>query len=984
MVRLLAFLLLTVSTTFAAEPLVHIVGDLAIPSGGAVSNAQIVLTPSAAFNLDDTITGGSGRHHVGQLPVTYNVSSASAISIYVAPNTGTYNQSPAGTYYTAKISANGKTYNATLQVGWSASDVRFADVIIPAATMAVTNPVVTSGSTMTGTLILAACPPEIMVPCATPTAPVTGTWYVGLAGGAYYYNGSTWVTVGGGGGGSVTTDSTLTGDGSGGSPLHVATGVLVHNSLSGLTTGDPHTQYAALAGTRAFTGDQSFGQHKLKDILLDPLTTAPTGALAGQVYVNTVTPTVNVSLSGVWVDLRARSTMTGTQLASTISDFTAAVITAGSGGALAYLPSVGGSVSGNVTLTSSAQIKNLRVDNLTSDPGSPTAGQTWINTGSNLYKWYNGAAVIQPLDRALHTGTQVAATISDFTAAVLAALSGATLTGNLSFGYNQAVQFVPEKLGSDPAAGHAGRLFYRTDLGRFRQDNGAAITDLGVGGAGSVVSSPITGSGLGGDPLTLDSSAVSHNALANLTTGNPHTQYVLASGATPLTGNWNLGGTYRITGSADPVDAQDLVTKAHVVANYVTKSTPAITGNMNFAQHEAQFMIIHQIAGDPPAGAIEGQVWENTSTHLLKSFTNGTTITITAGGAAPAAHAASHEGGSDPLDSYFAAVGGATFTGNVTGSFNQLVNWRLHNLASNPAAGHAGYLFWNTSSQKIQVDTGSTIGDITASSAIAIQSNGSAVGNASTINFVNSSVAIDGTTVTVTPTALAGAGAFSNLKAKVTGANTIWVRADSISLSNGSDWKNYSTVNVTLTISGSVGANGPDNSGGVDAANTWVACMLIGKDDGTIATLGVTNTAAPILPSGYTRYRLVTGARNDGSAAFIGMTQIGRNVRAGYENRLVTSGAATSFTTVNAAAFVPPWSFSANIFVQYVSGTSVFCQTRPDNLFDSDPSPTLIDSSTLGTGSAYNEMLTDTQTFDYRVTTGAIHIVVLGYEMSKL
>jgi hypothetical protein len=45
-----------------------------------------------------------------------------------------------------------------------------------------------------------------------------------------------------------------------------ATGQIAHSSLSGLTTGDDHTQYIRVDGTRAFTGDQSLGGFKITNV----------------------------------------------------------------------------------------------------------------------------------------------------------------------------------------------------------------------------------------------------------------------------------------------------------------------------------------------------------------------------------------------------------------------------------------------------------------------------------------------------------------------------------------------------------------------------------------------------------------------------------------------------------------------------------------------------------------------------------------------
>lgn len=54
-------------------------------------------------------------------------------------------------------------------------------------------------------------------------------------------------------------------------------------------------------------------------------------------------------------------------------------------------------------------------------PSSPVAGQQWFDSANSKFKYTNdGATFIDPLARANHTGTQLANTISDFTAAVSA------------------------------------------------------------------------------------------------------------------------------------------------------------------------------------------------------------------------------------------------------------------------------------------------------------------------------------------------------------------------------------------------------------------------------------------------------------------------------------------------------------------------------------------------------------------------------------
>ena len=66
------------------------------------------------------------------------------------------------------------------------------------------------------------------------------------------------------------------------------------------------------------------------------------------------------------------------------------------------------------------EIQNAKVQNLAADPSTPVVGQFWYNTTTGKMMWRGNAANIDPTARANHTGTQTAATISDFSASVQA------------------------------------------------------------------------------------------------------------------------------------------------------------------------------------------------------------------------------------------------------------------------------------------------------------------------------------------------------------------------------------------------------------------------------------------------------------------------------------------------------------------------------------------------------------------------------------
>jgi hypothetical protein len=66
------------------------------------------------------------------------------------------------------------------------------------------------------------------------------------------------------------------------------------------------------------------------------------------------------------------------------------------------------------------EILNLRIHQIAGDLGSPLEGELWYNSSTHLMKWYNGTGTIDPLARANHSGTQLAATVSDLASTVQA------------------------------------------------------------------------------------------------------------------------------------------------------------------------------------------------------------------------------------------------------------------------------------------------------------------------------------------------------------------------------------------------------------------------------------------------------------------------------------------------------------------------------------------------------------------------------------
>lgn len=66
---------------------------------------------------------------------------------------------------------------------------------------------------------------------------------------------------------------------------------------------------------------------------------------------------------------------------------------------------------------STFQLLNARLQNLGTAP-TGAAGRFYFNTATNRFNYHNGTAFVDPQDRANHSGSQLASTISDFNTAV--------------------------------------------------------------------------------------------------------------------------------------------------------------------------------------------------------------------------------------------------------------------------------------------------------------------------------------------------------------------------------------------------------------------------------------------------------------------------------------------------------------------------------------------------------------------------------------
>lgn len=150
------------------------------------------------------------------------------------------------------------------------------------------------------------------------------------------------------------------------------------------------------------------------------------------------------------------------------------------------------------------------------------------------------------------------------------------------------------------------------------------------------------------------------------------------------------------------------------------------------------------------------------------------------------------------------------------------------------------------------------------------------------------------------------------------------ITADELVLKDASG-NTFTAASVSLTVDMAVGgANGLDT--GAEASNTWYYGWVLAKGDGTICGVASTSSSAPTLPTDYVYKALVTAVRNDGSSNFVKFRQMGAMVYFEAAQAVLSSGTATTETSVSVSSFVPPpaqlFEMSAAFRVSNTNGSS--------------------------------------------------------------
>lgn len=164
----LALILLALAgAAHAATPLVHIVGDLLVPTGDGPRNATVLIYPSSVFTLDDTVNASLSRHLISTLVQRISVADTTNVSISLAPSSG-YNNEPNSTFYYVSVQTISGVFPTKWQVPWTVSALRVSDVTVVNPTPETTYSVTVTAGGPTGPV--------------GPTGPTGVTGPVGAAG----------------------------------------------------------------------------------------------------------------------------------------------------------------------------------------------------------------------------------------------------------------------------------------------------------------------------------------------------------------------------------------------------------------------------------------------------------------------------------------------------------------------------------------------------------------------------------------------------------------------------------------------------------------------------------------------------------------------------------------------------------------------------------------------------------------------------------
>jgi hypothetical protein len=275
------------------------------------------------------------------------------------------------------------------------------------------------------------------------------------------------------------------------------------------------------------------------------------------------------------------------------------------------------------------------------------------------------------------------------------------------------------------------------------------------------------------------------------------------------------------------------------------------------------------------------------------------------------------------------------------------------------------------------------------------------IGNGTNYTIVNITA---GSNLTITN----GAGTItivSNMPINyISNLSLTWASLTTITLATGQCRNSTNTFDIivtgsqTITVS-STGVNGLD--AGAVAASTWYAVFSIGDTTGSNTGKGLLSlsSTSPTLPVGYNVFRRIGWIKTTAASQILNFYQQGADgVRIYFWNDLLStlsvlsSGSATTFTSVSCSAFIPSTANYGTFTVGFTNqpaGASATDNAKfraTGSSLTTANTPYLVSLGTKTSGGASNKTqislpLSASQSIDYAVTNAndTLTLTVVGY-----
>lgn len=404
------------------------------------------------------------------------------------------------------------------------------------------------------------------------------------------------------------------------------------------------------SGNSAGSFSIDLNENQLLHARVENLASDPSSGNAGRLYYNTTT-------HALMLDTGSSTTAIG-----------------GSQGLASVLGVSNGAGSNDLDMNQ-RKIKNVVLDPVSADPGSPVEGQLWYNTTSHIPKFWNGTSFLQ-----VGNTNTLAQTLS---------LGNSAGANSIDFNGHQAQHMVIfNNLGS-PGTGTGGYVWYDTGNSQIGYETSGSNHYL----ASVDVAQTLTNKTISGASNTLtniqDSSLSANVALLNSAqtiTGqktfntDPVMAHIQSASGAQLTIPTGTGAdTFALLGATQTFAASTLI-------------GPTFTSNSDFSFGQALHFRVENLAADPGVH-YAGRLYYKTTTGELKYDTGANVLALAIG---------------NPTLASVLQAGNTAGTANIDMQENQLISAKAENVGSLPSSGNPGRMVFDTANSTFYVDTGSS------------------------------------------------------------------------------------------------------------------------------------------------------------------------------------------------------------------------------------------------------------------------------------